>query len=263
MGLDWGIGVTERNLDGRVAIITGGGGAIGEATAERLARAGAKVAVADIRRDAADAVAHRLVSEGLTAKAFGVDLAQESQIVQLAEDVMKAFGRVDILHNNAAAGGGVFEADKTLLDLTAEVWDKSFAVNVRAPMLLSKAVAPHMLRQGGGVIINTSSGASEMPAADARTAYGASKAALNMLTRYIAAQYGPGNIRCNAVLPGVVMTKGMQKLFGQAELEAMNSRSMLRRGCTPEDVAAMVHYLASDDAGQITGELFRVNAGRA
>jgi NAD(P)-dependent dehydrogenase (short-subunit alcohol dehydrogenase family) len=219
--------------------------------------------VADIRQDAAGAVADRLVSEGLTATAFAVDLAQESQIVQLAEDVVKAFGRVDILHNNAATGGGVFESDKTLLDLTAEVWDKSFAVNVRAPMLLSKAVVPHMLRQGGGVIINTSTGASETAAADARTAYGASKAALNMLTRYIAAQYGPGNIRCNAVLPGVVMTQGMEKLFGQAELDAMNSRSMLRRGCTPEDIAAMVHYLVSDDARQITGELFRVNAGRA
>jgi NAD(P)-dependent dehydrogenase (short-subunit alcohol dehydrogenase family) len=255
--------MTERNLEGRVALITGGGGAIGSATAERLARAGAKVAIADIRQDAAGAVADRLASEGLNALAFAVDLAQENQIVQLAEDVLKAFARIDILHNNAATGGAIFDADKTLLDLTAEVWDKTFAVNVRAPMLLSKAVAPYMLRQGGGVIINTSTGASETPAADARTAYGASKAALNMLTRYIAAQYGPQNIRCNAVLPGVVMTKGMQKIFGQAELDAMNSRSMLKRGCTPEDIAAMVHYLVSDDALQITGELFRVNAGRA
>jgi NAD(P)-dependent dehydrogenase (short-subunit alcohol dehydrogenase family) len=255
--------VTERNLEGRVAIITGGGGAIGSATSERLARAGAKVAVADIRKEAAAAVADRLTAEGLSAQAFAVDLAQESEIIQLAQDVMKAFGRIDILHNNAAAGGGVFDADKTLLELTAEVWDKAFAVNVRAPMLLSKAVVPHMLDQGGGVIINTSTGASEMPAADARTAYGASKAALNMLTRYIAAQYGPSNIRCNAVLPGVVMTKGMEKLFGPAELAAMNSRSMLKRGCTPEDIAAMVCYLVSDDALQITGEMFRVNAGRA
>jgi NAD(P)-dependent dehydrogenase (short-subunit alcohol dehydrogenase family) len=255
--------MSERNLEGRVAIITGGAGAIGRATSARLARAGAKVAVADIRGEVAAHAAEKLTAEGLTAKAFAVDLAEESQVVRLARDVATAFGRIDILHNNAAAGGGVLDADKTLLELTAETWDKAFAVNVRAPMLLAKAVVPHMLAQGGGVIINTSTGASEMPAEDARIAYGSSKAALNTLTRYIAAQYGPKNIRCNAVLPGVVMTKGMEKLFGQAALDVMNARSMLRRGCTPDDIAAMVHFLVSDDAQQITGELFRVNAGRA
>jgi NAD(P)-dependent dehydrogenase (short-subunit alcohol dehydrogenase family) len=246
-----------------VAIVTGGGGAIGGATAERLARAGAAVAVADINGRTAAKVADRLDAEGLTAKAFPVDLAQEEEIRGLVADVVGAFGRVDILHNNAAAGGGVFEADGTLLDLNADTWDKAFAVNVRAPMLLSKYVIPHMLEQGsGGVIINTSSGASEMAAADARTAYGPSKGALNVLTRYIAAQYGPKNIRCNAVLPGVVLTRGMQKIFGDAEIDAMASRTMLRRVNLPEDVAAVVHFLVSDDARQITGELIRIDGGR-
>jgi NAD(P)-dependent dehydrogenase (short-subunit alcohol dehydrogenase family) len=129
-------------------------------------------------------------------------------------------------------------------------------------MLLSKYAIPHMLQQGGGVIINTSSGASVLPAVDARTAYGPSKAALESLSRYIAMQHGPQNIRCNAILPGVVLTQGMQKLFTPQDLDAMASRTMLQRVCYPEDIAAMAHFLASDDARQITGQLIRVDGGR-
>jgi NAD(P)-dependent dehydrogenase (short-subunit alcohol dehydrogenase family) len=256
--------VSGRNLEGRVAIITGGGGAIGSATAERMARAGALVAVADIREGAAGRVADRLKGEGLTVEAFKVDLREEAQIRTLADDVVRRFGRIDILHNNAAAnfdkGDG---ADLTLLDVSAEVWDATYAVNVRAPMLLSKYVIEQMLRQGGGgAIVNTSSGASCVASAEARTAYGSSKAALETLTRYVAAQYGPQNIRCNAILPGVVLTKGMQVMFTPEQLDAMVGRTMLRRVCLPEDIAAMVHFLVSDDARQITGELVQVNGGR-
>src|SRR5690606_23844962 len=97
---------------------------------------------------------------------------------------------------------------------------------------------------------------------DARTAYGPSKGALEVLTRYVAAQHGPDNIRCNAILPGVVMTEGMQALFSEAELNEMTGRFMLRRACVPDDIAAMVHFLVSDDARQVTGQLIRVNGGR-
>jgi NAD(P)-dependent dehydrogenase (short-subunit alcohol dehydrogenase family) len=255
--------VVERNLEGKVALITGGGGAIGSATCQRFARAGASVAVCDIRKDAAAAVANRIKAEGGVAEAFAVDLLSEDQIRALVEAVVGAFGRLDILHNNAAATReGVINADLTLLTLSAETWDETFAVNVRAPMLLSKYAIPHMIRQGGGAIINTSSGASEMPAPDARTAYGPSKAALEVLSRYIAVQHGPDNIRCNAILPGVVLTKGMQKLFTQDALDSMVSRTMLQRVCLPEDIAAMAHFLASDDARQVTGERLRVDGGR-
>jgi NAD(P)-dependent dehydrogenase (short-subunit alcohol dehydrogenase family) len=256
--------VVERNLEGKVALVTGGAGAIGSATCERFARAGASVAVCDIRKDAAAAVVDRIKAEGGAAEAFAVDLLSEDQIRTLVEAVIGAFGRLDILHNNAAATReGVVNADLTLLTLNTEVWDETFAVNVRAPMLLSKYAIPHMIRQGtGGAIINTSSGASEMPDRDARTAYGPSKAALEVLTRYIAMQHGPDNIRCNAILPGVVLTKGMQKLFTKDALDSMVSKTMLQRVCLPEDIAAMAHFLASDDARQVTGELLRVDGGR-
>jgi NAD(P)-dependent dehydrogenase (short-subunit alcohol dehydrogenase family) len=250
-------------LKGKTAIVTGGAGAIGWATVERLAREGASVAIADIRMDAAAGLADRLVREGLTAKAFKIDLSQETEIISLVTGVVDAFGRIDILHNNAAINLQEAEnGDRTLLDISAKNWDLTFSVNVRGPMLLSKHVIAQMLKQGGGgVIVNMSSGASQVPDPEARIAYGSSKAAIETLTRYTAAQYGPQEIRCNAILPGVVMTPGMREMFTAAQLGAMTGRTMLKRACEPEDIAAMVCFLVSDDARQITGELVRVNGG--
>lgn len=254
--------MNQTGLDGKVALVTGGAGAIGAATCKRLASAGVAVAIADLRGDAAERRAATIREESGQAAAFAVDLNSEAEIVALADAVLARFDRIDILHNNAAAAGGVIERDGTLLDQTAELWDQTFAVNVRAPMLLCRQVVPHMIASGGGVIINTSSGASELPAADARTAYGPSKAALETLTRYIALQYGANGIRCNAILPGVVMTPGMQEMFTAEQLDAMIGRTMLRRFNRPEDIAAMVAFLASDDARQVTGQLIRVDGGR-
>jgi NAD(P)-dependent dehydrogenase (short-subunit alcohol dehydrogenase family) len=250
-------------LKGKTAIVTGGAGAIGWATVERLAREGASVAIADIRMDAAAGLADRLVREGLTAKAFKIDLSQETEIISLVTGVVDAFGRIDILHNNAAINLQEAEnGDRTLLDISAKNWDLTFSVNVRGPMLLSKHVIAQMLKQGGGgVIVNMSSGASQVPDPEARIAYGSSKAAIETLTRYTAAQYGPQKIRCNAILPGVVMTPGMREMFTAEQLGAMTGRTMLKRACEPEDIAAMVCFLVSDDARQITGELVRVNGG--
>ncbi len=244
-----------------MALVTGGAGAIGAATCKRLAAAGMKVAVVDVRGDAAAKVASAIRNEGDDAEPFTADLISETEIVALVEAVMKRFGRIDLLHNNAVANG-VIDKDGDLLSLTVDVWDKMFAVNARAPMLLSRQVVPHMIANGGGVIINTSSGASELPAIDARTAYGPSKGALEVLTRYIALQYGAKGIRCNAILPGVVLTPGMEKMFSQDQLDEMIGRTMMRRFNQPEDIAAMVQFLASDDARQVTGELIRVDGGR-
>jgi len=253
--------MNRQRLDGKVAIVTGGAGAIGTATCKRLAEAGAAVAIADIRGDAADRRAGAIREAGGAAEGFAVDLASESAIVDLVQAVMTRFGRIDILHNNAAAS--IIDRDLALLELSAEIWDTTFAINVRAPMLMAKAVIPHLIGNAeGGVIINTSSGASELPDAHARTAYGPSKSALETLTRYIAMQYGPQGIRCNAILPGVVMTPGMQKMFTAQQLDGMIGKTMLRRFNQPEDIAAMVHFLVSDDARQVTGELIRVDGGR-
>jgi NAD(P)-dependent dehydrogenase (short-subunit alcohol dehydrogenase family) len=255
--------MSERNLAGKVAIVTGGGGGIGSATAARLARAGAAVAVVDIRRSAADHVAAGLSGEGLAAQAFVVDVSQEDQVRAFVADTVRAFGRIDILHNNAVnSAAAVWERDLQLVDMDVEVWDQIFAVNTRGPMLLAKHVIPQMLAQGtGGVIVNMSSGASERGQPDRLTAYGASKGALNSLTKYIAVQYGPQNIRCNALVCGVVATDALRSFFSAEEIEGLAGDTMLRRPSTPEDIAAMVHFLALDDARQITGQLIRIDGG--
>ena len=254
--------MNTASLEGKVALVTGGAGAIGAATCNRLAAAGMKVAVVDVRSEAAEEVATAIRDQGGEAEGYAVDLASEEAIVSLAAAAIARFGTVDVLHNNAAAVDGGYDRDATLLDLTSELWDHTFAVNVRAPMLLCREIVPHMLENGGGVIVNTSSGASQIASDQARTAYGPSKAALETLTRYIAAQYGTQGIRCNAILPGPVMTPGLQALHTQEELDAVVGRTMLRRFSVPEDIAAMVLFLASDDARQITGQLIRVDGGR-
>lgn len=248
--------VNRGNLNGKVAIITGGGGGIGSATAERLAQAGATIAVADIDKAAADATVNSLQQKGFSAAAFTTDMASETQIKALVADAVKVFGRVDILHNNAVLNDPViYRQDRTLLDMDAENWDKIFAVNVRGPMLLSKYVIPHMIAQGGGVIVNMSSGASTHGLPDKLTAYGSTKGALNTLTLYTAVQYGEQNIRCNALVCGAILTKGLKKLYSAEQIQEMERGNTMRRSTLAEDVAAMVHFLVSEDARQVTGQL--------
>lgn len=255
--------IIAANLEGKVAIVTGGGGAIGSATAERLAQAGALVAVADIHGDTAAATVERITALGLSARAYTLDIGEEDQITGFVAEVAETFGGIDILHNNAHFNQEFSKGhDTTLLEMTGDLWDRSFAVNVRGAMLLSRETVPHMMKRGGGAIVNTSSGASENPSVGAFFAYGPSKGALESMTRYIAAQYGSQNIRCNAVLPGAVLTPGMQRLFTPDQLDGMVSRTMLQRITMPADIAAGVHFLVSDDARQITGQFIRIDAGR-
>jgi NAD(P)-dependent dehydrogenase (short-subunit alcohol dehydrogenase family) len=251
-----GLSMVQGNLAGKVAVITGAGGGIGAATAERMAAAGAAVALADINGDAVKSVAARLQAQSLDVRAFVADISQESDVRVLVAETLGAFGRIDILHNNAAI---VDQQDRTIVDLDAEVWDRTLAVNVRGPMLLCKHAVPGMIERGqGGVIINTSSQASEHGQADAMTAYGASKGALNSLTLYLAAQLGRYKIRCNAVVLGVVLTDGLRKLLPPEHVEAMSQHAILGRVSEPRDVAGMIHFLASEDAELITGRLLHI-----
>ena len=203
--------MSQASLAGKVALITGGGGGIGSATALRLARAGAAIAVTDLFVEKAEMTADAIRKEGGRASAFAVDLGVVSQVQRLMEEVFVSFGRIDILHNNAVlTDPAIYQKDLKLADMSVSNWDKIFAVNVRAPMLLSKLAIPHMIAQGGGVIINMSSGASTKGLPDMLTAYGTSKAAINTLTLYTAAQYGANKIRCNALVCDAVLTPSLQ-----------------------------------------------------
>ena len=244
----------------KVAIITGAGANIGEACAKMLAAQGAKVVVADINVVGAERVAGEIVSGGGTAFAHAVNLGDEASIVALVAAVMERHGQIDILHNNAAnTGAAQMTRDGALTAMEAEVWDAAFDINTRGTMLMTKHVAPHMAAGGGGSIINTSSGAS-LRGDLFRVAYASSKAAINVLTEYVAAQYGKQGIRCNVVSPGLVVTENTEMNQGH-NLDLYLAHHLTPRLGRPDDLAAMVALLASDDGKFITAQIIPVDGG--
>jgi NAD(P)-dependent dehydrogenase (short-subunit alcohol dehydrogenase family) len=251
--------MSEGRLAGKVAIVTGGGSGIGEATCERLARAGAAVAVADINPKTAGATAERIRAGGGKALAVQFDLLDTASIEALAEAAMAGFGRIDVLHNNAVNNPAhVFKNDRGILDMNSAVWDAVFAGNVRGTMEVTRAVVPKMIEGGrGGSIINTSSGAGQMGQME-MSAYGPSKGAVNSMTHYMALQFAPHRIRCNTLVLPVVLTRGLESLFPQETIDALVSRTPFKEPTRPADVAAVVEFLASDDARLITGKLWEI-----
>jgi NAD(P)-dependent dehydrogenase (short-subunit alcohol dehydrogenase family) len=248
-------------LHGRSAIVTGGASGIGRASALRLAGEGAQVAIADIDEAGAKGVVAEIEAAGGRAIAIPTDVSEESAIVHLISQTVETFGKLDILHNNAAAlGNARVGIDFSIAELDVDVWDRTMAVNVRSVMLGCKhAIAP-MVAAGGGSIINTSSGAA-LAGSLTGPAYASSKAAVNTFTLYMAAQYGKQGIRCNAILPGLIMTPAVDVGMGEEEVAMLLDHHLTPQAGRPEDIAGMVAYLASDEARYITAQLIRVDGG--
>ncbi len=248
-------------LDGKVALVTGAASGIGEATARAMAAAGAKVAVGGLHLDKAQEVADSITAAGGTAMAVAFDTSAEDQVAAGVARVVEALGGIDILHNNAAITSVDFMMrDGMVHQLDVELWDQTMAVNVRGYMLCAKYAIPQMLKRGGGVIINTSSGAG-MQGEVVRPAYGTSKAAVIGFTRAVATEYGKMGIRCNTVMPGLTMTKTVAVNMPAPMLEMMKRHTLLPELARPEDVANTVVFLASDLAAAITGALIPVDGG--
>lgn len=250
-----------QRLAGKIAFVTGASRGIGAACVRRFAAEGATVAIADLDEGAARDLADEIKARGDQASAHRLDINSEANIVDLFATLRMAHGRIDILHNNAAdTRPSQLAQDAEIADLTASVWDQAFATNARGTMLMSREAINAMLPNGGGVIINTSSGASI--AGDIyNAAYAASKAAVNSLTRYVATQYGKRGIRCNAILPGLVMTDMAKQSLSPAQLNVIDRQTLTPFFGTPEDIAGVAAFLASDDARFMNGQTICVDGG--
>ena len=248
-----------RRFEGRVALVTGAGHGIGRATALRLGHEGARVAVADVRAAAAEETAALLAAEGIDAEAFTCDVSAEEQVAETVERVLQRLGRIDVLHSNA----GVLAAG-TALETSLEDWERTFAVNVRGMFLAARAVLPAMLEQGKGAIVNTAS-TSGIAAEPAVAAYCASKAAVIQLTKQLAVDYSRRGIRVNCVCPGWIDTGFNDPVLvgvGPEELAELLDRMVpLGRQGAPDEIAAVVAFLASDDASLVTGHALVADGG--
>ena len=241
-------------LDSKVAIVTGGARNIGAVYARTLAAEGARVVIADVL-DGAPA-ARAIEEAGGQAVAVEVDVSREDDTLRMTETAMDAFGRIDILVNNAAIYLSINR--RPFYEISAEEWDRVTAVNIKGVFLCAKAVFPHMRDQGGGKIINISSN-TVMAGTPDFLHYIASKSALVGMTRSMARELGTHGINVNAIAPGLVEHEG-QTVPGEISASRVRARSIQRRQ-TPEDLTGALLYLASPDSDFVTGQTLVVDGG--
>lgn len=253
--------MTFASLEGKTAIIGGGGSGIGEASSHTLARLGARVVVADIALENAEQVAHAIGREGGDAIALRYDLHDEESIVELVKSSVQHFGKLDIFHANAAdLSPEATHGDIQIREMEAEVWDRVFHANVTGTMLCSKHALPYMIEGGGGSIVNTGS-VLALRGGLGQSAYSASKAAIMQLTRSVATQYGKQGIRCNAVLPGLTLSSFVRDRIPEQFIQIYTAEALTPTLAEPQDIANAVAFLASDEARMITGQALEVDGG--
>lgn len=247
-------------LRDKVALVTGGGAGIGQAIAERFAAEEASVVIADVDGARGEATATAIRERGGRCVSAQADVARAPDCERIAFLAVEQFGGLDILVNNAAVQ--LHGHDARAHELSEEVWDRTYAVNTKGVWLCVKAAIPHLLRRGGGAIITIASPTGLIGCAPGYTAYSSSKAATFGLTRVIAADYGRDNIRANAIVPGTTETPLIAGILADPATRArLEARSLLGRLGTPEEVAGLALFLASDDARYCTGGFYMVDGG--
>ena len=247
-------------LKHKVCIITGGGSGIGRATALLFADEGAQLVIADKRAASAQAVAAECASRGAQAIAVEANVASSDDVKRMIATTMERFDRLDVLVNNAGYG-----IAGTLLETDEDAWDALMAVNVRGVFLCSKHAIPVMKANGGGTIVNTASVVAAVGIAN-RAAYCASKGAVAALTRAIAIDHVGDGIRCNAIAPGTIDTPYFDEILKKsadpaATRKALAARQLLGRLGTPEEIAAGILFLASDESRFATGTILTLDGG--
>lgn len=239
-------------LKNKVCIITGAASGMGESEAIAFAQQGAKLIIADLNLEQANQVAEKIINTGREAFAFQVDVTQFDQLQQLVEFTLEKFGRIDVLLNNA----GIFDKYTNSLDTTEELWDRMFAINVKAVFNLSNLVLPKMIEQGSGAIINIASIAG-LVAQMGGASYTASKHAVIGYTKHLAAVYAKHGIKINAICPGTIRTPMTAKMLETRPTDKIP----LDRFGEASEVAELAIFLASDEAHFMNGSCITIDGG--
>ena len=242
------------SLKGRTAVVTGGGSGIGRAVAQRLARDDAAIAIWDLNEQGAAETAALITAAGGTAVALRVDAADAAAIKGAADKTRAALGPITIIVNNAGITGNV-----PFLELAVDAWDRMIAVNLKGPYLCTREVLPDMLTAGWGRIINITSSSIQTGATN-MSHYVASKGGLMGMTKALAMEFAAKNITVNMVPPGFIDTPMLRG--APVNVEAFAASMPMKRPGKPEDIAAACAYLASEEAGYVTGQTISVNGGR-
>jgi NAD(P)-dependent dehydrogenase (short-subunit alcohol dehydrogenase family) len=246
-------------LKDKVGIVTGAAGGIGKGVAEVFCREGAKVVLVDWSEELGSASAAEIRKSGGDCFFVKCDVSSEEQVKNVVQKTLDAYGRIDVLVNNAGVG-----TYTSVLDTTSESWDRCLAINLKSQFLFAKYCIPHMQAVGKGAIVNMSSVHSRSTV-NGVAPYAASKGAITALTRNMAIDYGP-TIRVNSIAPGWVWTPLIEHLFQaypdpQAMIKQVEQRQVLKRMGTPTDVGNAAAFLASDEAAFITGTQLYVDGG--
>jgi len=245
------------DLSGRTAVVTGGAQGIGEGIVERLARAGAQVGIVDLKFDQARDVAERLEKKGLKAFAGQVDVSDRASVEKMVQLALEQTGQIDILVNNAGVAGRA----APIWEQTDQDWQRVIDINLSGVFYCCRAAIPHMLKRAYGRIVNIASLAGKEGNPN-MTAYSASKAGVIAMSKSIAKEVAEYDICVNAVTPTVIRTPILDQLT-EEQVEYMTSRIPRGRTGTVEEVAAVVHFLASSDCSFVTGQAYDVSGGRA
>ncbi|MGI2326791.1 SDR family oxidoreductase [Planococcus sp. YIM B11945] len=246
-------------LQSKVAVVTGAASGMGKAIAELYAAEGAKVIVADLNYDGAEAVVKGIKANGGTAKAVKVNVATQEDIDTMIDTAVSAYGTLDILVNNA----GIMDSFEPVGEITDEKWDRIFDINTKSVMRATRKTLPIFLEKGKGVIVNTAS-TGGLNGAHAGAAYGASKHAVVGLTKNTGFMYANEGIRCNAIAPGGVATNIASTManvsqFGASRLQAV--QGVMPRIGQPEEIAQVALFLASDESSFVNGTVITADAG--